>query len=69
MEALSFQRIREVAARTGLSRSTIYAKVAAGTFPRPVPLGSANIIGFVSSEVSEWCEAQIRAARPDLAAA
>jgi prophage regulatory protein len=34
--ALSILRRKQVQARTGLSRSTIYARIAAGTFPRPI---------------------------------
>ena len=32
-------RLPDVQARTGLSRSTIYVRVAAGSFPKPVQLG------------------------------
>ncbi|MBI5137152.1 MAG: AlpA family phage regulatory protein [Nitrospirae bacterium] len=36
-------RIREVAARTGLSRSTVYVRVAAGDFPAPVAIGGCRV--------------------------
>lgn len=43
----------KVKERTGLSRSTIYAKIAQGTFPKPVCLG-ARAVGWLESEIDEW---------------
>lgn len=45
----------DVEARTGLARSTIYAWMAAGTFPRPVALG-ARLVGWRESEIQAWLE-------------
>ena len=42
-------RLSQVQARTGLSRSTIYMRVANGTFPQPVRLG-ARAIGWIEEE-------------------
>jgi len=39
MTTTSLLRLPVVRARTGLSRSSIYARVAAGTFPRPIAIG------------------------------
>lgn len=65
-----FLRIAEVMARTGLSRSTIYLRIARGRFPRPVPLGSPNVVGFVESEIETWISDTVQAARsPDGATA
>ena len=47
--------------KTGLSRSSIYAKVAEGTFPRQINLGS-RAVGWVESEIDGWLE-QILAGR------
>ena len=47
-----------VEARTGLSRSTIYAMMAEGTFPRPVRLGK-RAVGWTESTISEWLESRI----------
>jgi prophage regulatory protein len=58
-----FLRIREVQARTGLSAPTIYRRIAAGEFPKPVPLGNARIVGWVSDEIEEYQQGLIRAAR------
>ncbi len=46
-------RRRSVEAMTGLRRSTLYAYIAAGTFPRPVKLGERSV-GWVEAEVEEW---------------
>lgn len=41
--ALPILRRREVESLTGLSRSTIYSRIKAGTFPPPVPLGPRSV--------------------------
>ena len=46
-------RLPAVKARTGLSRSTIYQRVADGDFPRPVSLGP-RAVGWLAHEVDEW---------------
>lgn len=48
----------EVEVRTGLARSTIYAKVADGTFPKPVPIGLRGK-RWCGDEVNEWIEQRI----------
>ena len=59
---LSILRRREVQARTGLSRSTIYHRVSQGTFPKPVQLGS-RAVGWIESEIEDWLSCQIKASR------
>ncbi|KGU41816.1 helix-turn-helix transcriptional regulator [Xanthomonas citri] len=54
-----FLRIPDVMSRTGLSKSTIYAKIRLKEFPAPVSLGS--ISAWVESEISEWMDAQVAA--------
>ncbi|MBV9841107.1 MAG: AlpA family transcriptional regulator [Sphingomonadaceae bacterium] len=46
-------RMREVQHRTGLSRTTIYRRMGAGTFPSNIPLG-ANSCGWYESEIESW---------------
>ncbi len=46
-------RLAAVKVRTGLSRSSIYKRVADGEFPPQVSLG-ARAVGWVESEVDEW---------------
>ncbi len=62
--AQTILRLPDVKARTGLSRSTIYLRLAEGSFPRPVSLG-ARSIGFVEAEIDAWVDERIRA-RPDM---
>lgn len=53
-------RLNEVIAKTGRSRSTIYADIERGTFPQPIKLGP-RAIGFVSEEIDGWISARIAA--------
>lgn len=46
-------RMKTVLARTGLSKSTVYRKIAEGTFPRQVRI-SANGAGWHESEINRW---------------
>ena len=55
-------RLPDVLARTGLARSTIYVRLAQGTFPKPVQLG-ARAVGWIEEEVDEWIRQQIAASR------
>ena len=55
-------RLPEVKARTGLSRSTIYLRIAEGNFPTPIPLGG-RAVGWIEDEIQQWLEQQIDASR------
>jgi prophage regulatory protein len=46
-------RLKTVLARTGLSRSTIYRKIAEGTFPAQIRI-SVNGAGWRESEINRW---------------
>jgi len=46
-------RLRTVLDRTGLSRSTIYRKIAEGTFPAQIKI-SINGAGWRESDLSLW---------------
>ncbi len=46
-------RLKTVLARTGLSRSTLYRKIADGTFPRQTPI-SVHGAGWHESAVDRW---------------
>ncbi|MCU9846720.1 AlpA family transcriptional regulator [Defluviimonas sp. WL0024] len=48
-------RLPELKSLTGLSRSTIYAKIADGTFPVPIKLG-ARAVGWPEVEIAAWLE-------------
>ncbi len=43
-------RLPAVKSRTGLSRSSIYAKVRTGEFPKPISIGIRSI-GWMESEI------------------
>jgi prophage regulatory protein len=55
-------RLPAVKARTGLSRSTIYLRVAEGGFPKPVSLGG-RAVGWLESEIQDWLQRRIDASR------
>jgi prophage regulatory protein len=46
-------RLTTVLSRTGLSRSTIYRKIAEGTFPAQLRI-SVNGAGWRESDISRW---------------
>ncbi|MER9331878.1 AlpA family phage regulatory protein [Mesorhizobium sp. M0488] len=50
----------EVERATGLPRSTIYAKISAGQFPRPIQL-SARAVGWLESDIAAWQKSRIDA--------
>ncbi|MER9298059.1 AlpA family phage regulatory protein [Mesorhizobium sp. M0621] len=52
-------RLKTVLARTGLSRSTIYRKIADGTFPAQLRI-STNGAGWHESEINRWVDDPIR---------
>jgi prophage regulatory protein len=54
------ERLPAVVARTGLSRSTIYALIARGDFVRPLKL-AGRAMGFLSADIDSWI---LRKARP-----
>lgn len=51
-------RLKQVMETTGLTRSTIYKFIAAGTFPKSIPL-SGKSVGWVDQEIQEWIKAKI----------
>ncbi len=55
-------RLPEVKSITGLSRSTIYFRMARGTFPKQVCLGG-RAVGWLEEEIQEWLHLRIRASR------
>lgn len=51
-------RRREVERLTALSRSRIYALMAAGDFPKPVQLGVMSV-AWLEAEIHEWIASRI----------
>ena len=66
---LALLRRPEVARRTGLSRSTLYARMKAGTFPKPVYL-TPTTPAWIEAEIEGWIATLVteRDARLSLAA-
>jgi len=58
--ALTILRRRQVEARVGLRRSTLYQRIAEGTFPAPVRLG-ARSVGWLAHEVERWLADRVAA--------
>ena len=48
-------RLPSVQARTGLSRSTIYMRIAEGSFPKQISLG-ARAIGWIEGDIDDWID-------------
>lgn len=46
-------RLKQVLDLVGLSRSTIYSKIASGEFPAPLKLGKRSV-GWTLSSVQQW---------------
>jgi prophage regulatory protein len=57
-----FLRLPQVKQTTGLSKSTIYARIAEGTFPKQIPLGPRLVV-WVESDIQNWIAEQILSAR------
>lgn len=63
--ATSILRLPKVIARTGLSRSAIYQRIAEGRFPKPISLGG-RAVGWVEAEINAWLNQQVKASRETL---
>ena len=57
-------RLKEVKTRTGLGRSTIYLRIAQGSFPRSIALGE-RAVGWLESDLDEWINERIRQSPQD----
>lgn len=60
--ANSILRLPTVRSRVGYSRSSIYSRVADGSFPKPVRLG-ARAIGWLESDIDEWIASRVEESR------
>ena len=58
----SILRLPKVKSRTGLSRSTIYLRIAEGRFPKPVSLGG-RAVGWTESSINDWVNQRIEESR------
>ncbi|HEY3706357.1 MAG TPA: AlpA family transcriptional regulator [Terracidiphilus sp.] len=55
-------RLPAVKDRTGLSRSSVYEKIAAGDFPKPISLG-ARAVGWLESDIEAWIDGRVGVSR------
>lgn len=60
-------RLKEVIARTGLSRSTIYGLIRQGSFPKQVTI-TERCVGWVEDEIHDFILQRLEAARKHKAA-
>ena len=60
--AATLLRLRQVRARTGLSRSTIYLKIKMGEFPAQVSLGP-RAVGWLEAEIERWIASRVARSR------
>jgi prophage regulatory protein len=54
-------RLPQVESLVGLKRSSIYRRIAAGDFPKPISLGG-RAVGFPASQVQQWIADRIAGA-------
>ena len=71
LQRVTILRRKQLEARIGLSRSTIYAKLNPNpsrpgdydpTFPKPISLGP-KAVGWIEAEVDAWLAAQVEKSR------
>jgi len=55
-------RLPQVREKTGLSRSSIYERMADGTFPVPYAIGP-RAVGWLESEIENWLSNLVEAGR------
>jgi prophage regulatory protein len=51
-------RLPDVIHMTGLSRSTIYAEIAKGSFPKQVLLTGTRSVGWHEGTIKQWVESR-----------
>jgi prophage regulatory protein len=58
-------RLPRILELTGLSRSSIYARIGDGTFPPSVALGPRSV-GWLQSDVWSWIDERVAASRNEV---
>lgn len=58
-------RRKHVEARTGLSRSSIYSRIANGNFPKPINLGGGKAVGWIEAEIDAWIQERMECRNQD----
>ena len=62
VDDVTFLRLPEVKAVTGLSKTTIYERIREADFPSPVPIGK-RAVGWIESEIKQWAADRVLASR------
>lgn len=63
MQHTQILRLPAVLERTGLGRSTLFAKIKTDEFPRQIKLTS-RASGWIAAEVDAWIQQRTAASRP-----
>jgi prophage regulatory protein len=58
----ALMRLPQGKSMTGLSKSTIYARITESTFPKQIPLGPRLVV-WVESDIQNWIAKQVSAAK------
>lgn len=61
-DEVTFMRLPEVKAVTGLSKTSIYELIRSRKFPAPVRLGP-RAVAWVKSEIRQWAVERVQASR------
>ena len=51
-------RLKELIKMVGLSKTSIYRRIAEGTFPQQIPLG-CRVVVWNEQEINEWINKQL----------
>jgi prophage regulatory protein len=54
---MQFLRVRKVTEMVGFSKTTLYARVKEGSFPKPVRLGPHSV-AFLEADVLNWMKSR-----------
>lgn len=57
-----FNRLNAVKLKIGLSRSSIYVMMAAGTFPKSISLGLRSV-AWLDSDIDAWIDSKVAASK------
>ncbi len=57
-----FNRLNAVKLKVGLSRSSIYLMMAAGTFPKSISLGLRSV-AWLDSDIDAWIDSKVAASK------
>lgn len=56
------KRLNDVKSIVGLSRSSIYAMMATGNFPKSIPLGLRSV-GWLESDIQDWIDSKVASSK------